>query len=112
MKQFEQTLLKGQIQSQLPTNYTIRPLEADDYDQSYLELLAQLTVVGNITKDQFNEQFKKSIDSGKYYLVIESKNRIVGAGSIQLERKYIHDLGLVGHIEGIQLLIRHCCSGF
>lgn len=38
---------------------------------------------------------------GYYLLVIEEKGRIVGTGALVVERKFIHHLGLVGHIEDI-----------
>ena len=35
------------------SNLYIRPLQVDDFDKGYLELLKQLTSVGNVTKEQF-----------------------------------------------------------
>lgn len=40
----------------------------------------------------------------EYYIIVIqdlSTGKIVGSGSIFLERKFIHDCGLVGHIEDI-----------
>lgn len=39
----------------------------------------------------------------EYYLlcITDSNNAIVGTGALIVERKFIHQLGLVGHIEDI-----------
>lgn len=41
--------------------------------------------------------------SDEYYLlcITDSSNAIVGTGALLVERKFIHQLGLVGHIEDI-----------
>ena len=36
-----------------------------------------------------------------YLLVITEGEKIVGTGALVVERKFIHNLGLVGHIEDI-----------
>lgn len=33
--------------------FLVRPLQLDDYDRGYLQLLSQLTTVGDITKTEF-----------------------------------------------------------
>lgn len=35
----------------------VRPLKIEDYDKGYLELLSQLTSVGNITRTQFESKY-------------------------------------------------------
>ena len=37
----------------LPQGYTVRPLQASDYDRGYLQCLAQLTTVGDISRESF-----------------------------------------------------------
>ena len=36
-----------------------RLLEKEDYNRGYLELLKQLTVIGNISNEKFNDIFDK-----------------------------------------------------
>ncbi|KAH6563591.1 hypothetical protein BASA62_008425 [Batrachochytrium salamandrivorans] len=89
----------------LPKDYTIRPLQLDDYDRGYLETLAELTTVGNITKDQFRERFEWLQRRNEEYMCIvlyeHQTDRIVGSGNILIERKFIHGCSSVGHIEDI-----------
>ena len=44
-----------------------------------------------------------SARNDEYFLlcIIDSSNAIVGTGALIVERKFIHQLGLVGHIEDI-----------
>ncbi|GBC27751.2 glucosamine 6-phosphate N-acetyltransferase [Rhizophagus irregularis DAOM 181602=DAOM 197198] len=61
-------------------------------------------VIGNISKARFLERFfyLKAHNHEYFTLVIVSpENRIVGAGTIFIERKFIRNTGLVGHIEDI-----------
>jgi GNAT superfamily N-acetyltransferase len=41
--------------------------------------------------------------NGEYFLLViaDDKGRVVGTGSLIVERKFIHSLGMVGHIEDI-----------
>ena len=48
----------------LGDNLILRPLKRDDYSKNYLNLLSQLTVVGNVTKEQFEQRY----DSMKYFI--------------------------------------------
>ena len=44
---------EGKVVKALPAGYTIRPLQSDDYDRGYLACLAQLTTVGDISRQNF-----------------------------------------------------------
>lgn len=46
-----------------------------------------------------------TLGSSSYYLlcILDSSHRIVGTGALLVERKFIHNLGLVGHIEDIAI---------
>lgn len=82
----------------------IRKLEVDDYNKGFVELLGQLTSTGNITFNMFEERWmdvRKNPDQA--ILVIENlkTNRIVAAGTLLIERKFIHEGGTCGHIEDI-----------
>lgn len=63
-----------------------------------------LTTVGEPTLEEFNARydFMASRNDTYYVLVIcDSQNAVVGTGAVIVERKFIHNLGLVGHIEDI-----------
>lgn len=67
-------------------------------------MLRVLTTVGDIAEKEWNERYDWMSNQGKggyYLLVIEDGGRIVGTGALLVERKFIHHLGLVGHIEDI-----------
>lgn len=101
---FSPSLISPEIQAVLPEGYSARPLRRSDYHLQYLDVLRVLTTVGDITEAMWNERYdylKKRND--EYYLIVicDGSGRIVGTGSLIVERKFIHTLGLVGHIEDI-----------
>jgi len=75
-----------------------RLLEKEDYNRGYLELLKQLTVIGNISNEKFNDIFDKI--KTKIW-VIEDNNKIIASASLFLEQKIIHECGVVGHLEDV-----------
>jgi len=84
--------------------YTFHKLTYDDYHLGYLTLLEQLTVVNseNITFDDFKEQLDMINLSGNIHIfTIMDNNGLVGCGTIVIEKKFIHNLSSVGHIEDI-----------
>ncbi|XP_055678691.1 probable glucosamine 6-phosphate N-acetyltransferase isoform X1 [Lutzomyia longipalpis] len=82
----------------------VRPLQEGDYDRGFLELLSQLTKVGNITKAQFLMKFAQMRASGGYYVtVIEDTriNRLIGSATLVLEHKFIHGCSVRGRLEDV-----------
>lgn len=70
----------------------------------YLDCLRVLTTVGEPSQKAFNDQFDfVKAQSGTYYILVicDSTSRVVGTGAVVVERKFIHNMGLVGHIEDI-----------
>jgi glucosamine-phosphate N-acetyltransferase len=67
----------------------VRPLERDDFQKGYLDCLRVLTHVGDLTEEQFQERYDEMVVlKGTYYLlVVEFEGRIVGSGSLIVERK-------------------------
>lgn len=100
-------LLSPEVQAELPQGYKLRSLQLSDYDTGFLDCLRVLTTVGEISKQKFEERYEwLSNQDGTYFiLVIEDTNisppKVVGTGALVVERKFIHDLGKVGHIEDI-----------
>ncbi|KAL2368619.1 glucosamine-phosphate N-acetyltransferase [Blastomyces gilchristii SLH14081] len=92
------------VQEQLPENYTIRPLQRSDYFSGYLNVLRVLTTVGDFTVEQWNERYDwMAKRNGEYFLLVicDGSGRVVSTGSLIVERKFIHSLGMVGHVEDI-----------
>ncbi|KAI7899402.1 acyl-CoA N-acyltransferase [Cokeromyces recurvatus] len=102
---FESSLLSPEVQSQLPSGYTLRALRSNDYERGFLDVLKVLTEVGNHTKEEFKERFEYMKKHNHEYHTItisdDSKNQVVAVGTIFIERKFIRKNGLVGHIEDI-----------
>ncbi|GJJ69882.1 glucosamine-phosphate N-acetyltransferase [Entomortierella parvispora] len=125
---FDPALIPAALQEKLPSGYVIRPLSRTDNqirsNTSFLKTLQVLTTVGSISDQAFQDRFTylKQHSDQYYTIVIEDMNvsstspptpsatpllvtpgrgKIVGAGTVLVERKFIHELGLVGHIEDI-----------
>lgn len=104
---FTADLLSPEVQAALPEGYQLRELRRSDYDTGFLDCLRVLTTVGEISKEKFEEQYNwmSRQEGGYFILVVEDTNtsppRVVGTGALIVERKFIHTLGSVGHIEDI-----------
>ncbi|PNY29016.1 Glucosamine 6-phosphate N-acetyltransferase [Tolypocladium capitatum] len=101
---FPASLISTEVASSLPDGYTVRPLNKGDHAKGFLECLQDLTWVGKFSVDDFNERYDEMDTDGKgpyYIVVIEHEGRIVGAGTAFVEKKFIHNRALVGHLEEI-----------
>ncbi|EME49511.1 hypothetical protein DOTSEDRAFT_143570 [Dothistroma septosporum NZE10] len=101
---FSPSLISSKVVSDLPEGYSIRPLERSDFDYGFLDVLRVLTHVGEVTKPEFEERFDQmKAGAGGYHVlvILDGDRKIVGTGALIVERKFIHHLGLVGHIEDI-----------
>ncbi|CAO2651160.1 Nn.00g094570.m01.CDS01 [Neocucurbitaria sp. VM-36] len=101
---FSPSLISPEVLAALPEGYTCRPLEKSDYHNNFLDVLRVLTTVGDISEAQWDERYEwMSRRNDEYFLlcILDSDNKIVGTGALIVERKFIHQLGLVGHIEDI-----------
>ncbi|XP_023022150.2 glucosamine 6-phosphate N-acetyltransferase isoform X2 [Leptinotarsa decemlineata] len=82
----------------------VRPLKISDYERGYLEILSQLTTVGNVTKQDFERQFWKMHTSGGYYVTVIEDTRdgkIIGSSTLVTEFKFIHDCAIRGRLEDV-----------
>lgn len=101
---FSPSLISPDVLGVLPSDYTIRPVRRSDYRRGYLDVLRVLTTVGDISEEQWNQRYDwMAARNDEYYLlvVLDGADRVVGTGSLIVERKFIHALGMVGHIEDI-----------
>ncbi|KAF2116711.1 hypothetical protein BDV96DRAFT_598576 [Lophiotrema nucula] len=101
---FSPDLVSPEVAAQLPEGYQCRPLRRSDYHDGFLDVLRVLTTVGDVTEEQWDERYEWiSHRNDEYFLlcITDSASRIVGTGALIVERKFIHNLGLVGHIEDI-----------
>ncbi|CAG2235221.1 glucosamine 6-phosphate N-acetyltransferase-like [Mytilus galloprovincialis] len=83
----------------------LRPLYKSDYDKGYMNLLSQLTKVGNVSREEFEARFNdlKGCGDTYYIVVIEdmSLNQVIGTGSLVKERKFLRQCASRGRIEDI-----------
>ena len=88
----------------------IREIEEDDLKNGFLETLDFLRNTGDLDKNKANEILKKIKQNPNHiiYVAIDNK-KIVGSTTLLIEQKFIHDGGLVGHIEDV--VVRKDCEG-
>ncbi|KAL2842208.1 acyl-CoA N-acyltransferase [Aspergillus pseudoustus] len=101
---FSTTLISHDVSASLPEGYKLRPLARSDYTKGYLDVLRVLTTVGDISEEAWNTRYDWiAARNDEYYMVVieDGKGAIVATGSLIVERKFIHALGMVGHIEDI-----------
>lgn len=87
---FDASLITPEARAAFPEGYNIRPLQRDDYGRGFFDCLSVLTYVGNVSEERFLERFDWMATQGKgvhYFLVIEHEGRIVGTGTLVVEKK-------------------------
>lgn len=89
--------------SKLTNDIGIRKLKVTDY-KKYIDLLSQLTEIGNISKEMFINRLKE-IEQNRYlYLYIMYNtitDELIASGTLYIEPKFIHECSKIGHIEDI-----------
>lgn len=101
---FAPSLISPDVLAVLPEGYSCRPLQRADYHAGFLDVLRVLTTVGDISEEKWDERFEWMAKRGDEYfllVIVDGEGKIVGTGALVVERKFIHNLGLVGHIEDI-----------
>lgn len=82
----------------------VRPLRESDYDKGFLQLLGQLTAVGNVSRIDFLRKFDQMKVKGDYFVTVieDTRNQsIIGAATLVIEHKFIHDCGLKARLEDV-----------
>ena len=80
----------------------IREIEEADLERGFLETLDFLRNASNLDKTKAKEILKKIKQNPNHiiHVAIDGK-KIVGTTTLFIEQKFIHDGGLVGHIEDV-----------
>lgn len=79
----------------------IRPIIYYDLKNGYLDLLSQLT---NLGSGNFIQKFSEIINTPNISIIVaydETINKVIGAGTIIIEPKLVHNCLNVGHIEDV-----------
>jgi len=80
----------------------IREIEEDDLENGFLETLDFLRNTGNLDKNKAIEILKKIKQNPNHIIHVAIDNKkIVGSTTLLIEQKFIHNGGLVGHIEDV-----------
>lgn len=89
-----------------------RELQKSDFNKSYLNLLKQLTDIGNISQNDFNIRFDLISDNKLHKIfVLEDHNKIISTGTLIIEPKFLHQCGNIGHIEDIVVDVEYKGKG-
>jgi len=80
----------------------IREIEEDDLEKGFLETLDFLRNTSGLNKNNAKKILKKIKQNPNHiiYVAIADK-KIIGSTTLLIEQKFIHDGGLVGHIEDV-----------
>ena len=92
-----------------------RKLKIKDYEQ-YLDILSQLTHVGDISLEKFTERLCEINRSNSnifiYVISNEDINEIIAAGTLIIEPKFIHNCSKLGHVEDIVVNKKYRGKGY
>lgn len=108
---------------EIPSEMTLGGLSKDDYENGALEVLAQLTTVGDVSKEDFNKfvDLQKS-DAYNTVVIRNKQGKVSGIATLLVETKLIHGFSKVGHIEDVAVnfdergsnigryLVRYLCN--
>lgn len=78
----------------------IRPLEARDFENGFMEALGSLAPV-DLTPREALAIWNERTAAGVFTVVAELDGEVVGTASLIVERKFIHRGGRVGHVEDV-----------
>ena len=80
----------------------IRSIEMEDLDRGFLEVLDNLRMASDLEHSKAKEILKKIIQDPNHVIhVAVNDNIVVGSTTLLIEQKFIHQGGLVGHIEDV-----------
>ena len=85
------------------TEFKIRKLQIEDLSNGFFETLENLSPVGKIDSERAKKIFERINQSPEYHIVValNENGKVVGAGTLLIEQKFIRSFGKAGHIEDI-----------
>ena len=84
------------------TEIEIREIEEGDLEKGFLETLDFLRNASGLDRNKAKEILKKIKQNPNHIIhVATDDKKIVGSTTLFIEQKFIHDGGLVGHIEDV-----------
>ena len=80
----------------------IRELEEKDFENGFLTTLDVLRETSSMSEDKALEIFKRIKSNPEHIIIIaEIEGRVIGSTTLLIEPKFIHQGGVVGHIEDV-----------
>jgi glucosamine-phosphate N-acetyltransferase len=80
----------------------IRELEEKDFKNGFLTTLNVLRETSSMSEDKALEIFKKIKSNPEHIIIIaEIEGKVIGSTTLLIEPKFIHQGGVVGHIEDV-----------
>ena len=80
----------------------IREIEEEDLDRGFLEVLDNLRMASDLDDPKAKEVLEKIKQNPNHRIhVAIDDNKVVGTTTLLIEQKFIHQGGLVGHIEDV-----------
>lgn len=93
-------LIDPDIENKLPRGWGIRSLRREDIDNGY----TYLKHVGVISPERWDERceyLRSRRDTYVVLVITNSENYVVCSGTLVIERKFTHDMCMVGHVEDL-----------
>lgn len=81
-------------------SFLLRPLQAADFQNGFLETLGHLTTV-DLTAEEAVRIWRGRNAAGVRTVVAVTGEAVIGTASLILEHKFIHRGGTIGHIEDV-----------
>lgn len=81
-----------------------RELVPEDLERGFLDLLSQLTEVGEVDRKDVLKRYEELEREGNRRIVVvldEQMGRVLATGTAFLEKKFIRNCGCVAHIEDV-----------
>lgn len=83
--------ISEETRARFPRGYTIRPLDRGDYKLGHLDVLRDLTYVGEISEDDWIQRFDAmKASNGTYYVTVvvdDAAKRLIGTATLVAEKK-------------------------
>lgn len=95
-------IFKKEARTEKMSELIIRELRKEDLGNGFLKSLDSLKQASNIDRTKAEVIFEKINSNPDHIIAVaELEGKIVGAATLLIESKFIHDGGLVGHIEDV-----------
>lgn len=101
---FNSHWIPEKVAIELPSGYTMRPMCRGDYGRGYMDVLRVVGRTGWVGEEVWEErcEWLRTMSSTYFILVVVNpEDRIVASGTLMMERKFVHNLGTVGHVEDL-----------